>query len=88
MRTNVSNFLFPSGSWGEIPHEKGAGVLYSLNNNKLRVHMDKVDTSNGLAFSKDNKILFFIDTLPRKLYAFDYDASTGEVSTYIFQKVL
>jgi sugar lactone lactonase YvrE len=33
--------------------------------------------SNGLAWSPDGSVLYSIDTVPRLLYARDYDASTG-----------
>jgi D-xylonolactonase len=36
--------------------------------------------SNGLGFSVDLKTLYFTDSTPAEIYAFDYDAATGDIS--------
>lgn len=36
--------------------------------------------SNGMAWTMDNKILYHIDTWPRKIYKCDYDLETGAIS--------
>jgi D-xylonolactonase len=35
--------------------------------------------SNGLAFSPDEKTLYFTDSIARRIYAYDYDRITGNV---------
>jgi len=60
--------------------ERYQGSLYSIDaNHTVKKHVDKVDISNGLAWSLDNTRLYYIDSLPRKIYAFDFDLSTGSL---------
>ncbi|XP_060077430.1 regucalcin-like isoform X2 [Ylistrum balloti] len=56
------------------------GCLYSFDSSGLRSHMDKVSISNGIAWTLDNKTMYFIDSPLKKIYAFDYDAETGNIS--------
>jgi D-xylonolactonase len=35
--------------------------------------------SNGIAFSTDEQTMYFTDSIGRRLYAYDYDAATGNV---------
>lgn len=61
--------------------EPQMGSLYSLDKNRaLKKHLDKIDISNGLAWSLDNKIMYYIDSLPRKVYAFDFDLEAGTIT--------
>lgn len=55
--------------------------LYTLETNgSLKKRVEVVDLSNGLAWTADNKTMYFIDSLPRCIYAFDYDIETGDVT--------
>lgn len=38
-----------------------------------------IHLSNGLAFSVDYRTLYFTDSAARKIYAYDYDRSSGEI---------
>ena len=38
-----------------------------------------IHLANGLAFSPDEKILYFTDSAARRIYAYDYDRSTGNI---------
>ena len=61
--------------------EMGKGVLYSLDKDgTMRAQLQPVDISNGTVWSLDNTIMYYIDSIPKKLYAFDYDISTGGIS--------
>ena len=61
------------------------GSLYSLDKKRaLKKHLDKIDISNGLAWSLDNKIMYYIDSLPRKVYAFDFDLEAGTICKSTF----
>lgn len=65
--------------------EPQMGSLYSLDKKRaLKKHLDKIDISNGLAWSLDNKIMYYIDSLPRKVYAFDFDLEAGTISKSTF----
>ena len=60
--------------------ECGLGSLYSLAaDHTVKKHVDKVDISNGLAWSLNNSVLYYVDSLPRKVYAFDFDLATGSL---------
>jgi len=60
--------------------ERQQGSLYSIDaDHVVKKHVDKIDISNGLAWSLDNTLLYYIDSLPRKIYAFDFDLSTGSL---------
>ena len=39
---------------------------------------DNVGIANGLAFSPDGTVMYWADTLHEKVWAYDYDAATGE----------
>lgn len=57
------------------------GAFYSLElDHRIIKHLDGLTISNGLAWSLDNKILYLIDTPPKKVYRFDFNLSKGEIS--------
>ena len=58
-----------------------SGFLYSLESGKPpRKLLDGITISNGLAWSPDYKIFYYIDTPTRQVRAFDYDLDTGNIS--------
>jgi sugar lactone lactonase YvrE len=60
--------------------EPGAGALYRLDPD-FRVHkmLENVTISNGLAWSSDHLTMYYIDSQPGTVSAFDYDLSTGAI---------
>lgn len=61
--------------------EPNVGSLYSLDTNgKLVKHYNNISVSNGLAWSSDEQTMFYIDTGTRKVQAFTYDVTSGELS--------
>lgn len=59
-----------------------SGFLYSLEAGKPpRKLLDGITISNGLAWSPDYKIFYYIDTPTRQVRAFDYDLNTGDISS-------
>ena len=61
--------------------ERNMGTLFSLDKSrKLTSHISQIDISNGMAWSKDQTVFYFIDSLPRKVYAFDFDTPSGLIS--------
>ncbi|XP_054280303.1 regucalcin-like [Macrosteles quadrilineatus] len=61
------------------------GTLYRLDNDPSKpcvadVEIRPVTISNGLTWSLDNKILYYIDTPTRRVDAFDYDLENGTLS--------
>lgn len=46
----------------------------------FRKVLDNVTISNGLAWSSDNKTLYYIDTPTKKIFEFDFDLERGKIS--------
>ena len=63
-----------------INHDEPAGFLYMLDAD-LNVHrrLDDVWISNGLAWSKDDRTMYFIDSPTADVVAFDFHGPSGEI---------
>jgi len=60
---------------------KGAGKLYCLERDfSVSVKIDNVTISNGIAWSSNQKVMYYIDTATFTIAAFDYDQETGEIA--------
>ncbi|XP_067677041.1 regucalcin-like [Haliotis asinina] len=63
------------------PRVQGVGNLYSLGGDgQLQCHVEGVTVSNGLAWSADNKTMFYIDTPTRQVWAYDFDLEKGTLA--------
>ncbi|KAA0970757.1 helix-turn-helix domain-containing protein [Aureimonas fodinaquatilis] len=63
----------------DVAPEKGS--LYSLDKNlRLKRMVSDVTISNGLAWSPDNRTMYFADSGKQTIYAYDFDFETGEIS--------
>lgn len=61
--------------------ERGAGTLYRIDPDlSLSGMADGVRVSNGIAWSPDDRLLYFNDTLSGGIDVFDYDIERGQVS--------
>ncbi|XP_078344887.1 regucalcin-like isoform X2 [Oculina patagonica] len=57
------------------------GSLFSLTGDKkLTKWVDKISISNGMSWSLDKKTFYYIDSVTRKIDAFDYEEKTGAIS--------
>ncbi len=72
-------FLF--GTIGEYDN----GYLYSYDGKIIRPIVDNVTISNGIAFSLDNKIMYYIDSETKKIAKYGYNLETGSA---IFDKYI
>jgi L-arabinonolactonase len=74
---------FWSGSMWEAPGKEPAkiGALWRLDSD-LSVHkvIDHIGCSNGLAWSPDDKTLYFTDSHTHLVWEYDFDAASGEVA--------
>ncbi|KAJ8709210.1 hypothetical protein PYW07_009036 [Mythimna separata] len=63
-----------------VVHDQG--TLYSLEQPHFvpRVQLKPVSISNGLAWSLNNTIMYYIDSLARKIEAFDFDLEKAQIS--------
>ncbi|MBL4699914.1 MAG: SMP-30/gluconolactonase/LRE family protein, partial [Phycisphaeraceae bacterium] len=69
---------------GTISTEKHAGSLYRLDmDGSLHKAVDDIGISNGMGFTPDNKHMYHTDSTARKIYRYDYDQTTGEISNKI-----
>jgi len=65
----------------DMEEKAASGNLYSLEAGKApRKLLDGIRISNGLAWSPDYKIFYYIDTPTRQVRAYDYDLDTGNIS--------
>ena len=63
------------------PRSKYNGVLYRLGTDLSCTPMaGDVMVSNGLAFSPDGSVMYWSDSRNRKVFAFDFDPETGNIS--------
>ena len=73
-------FIVGSGD-SDIRDCRPYGTLYSLGTDHRLVELDRdIAISNGPCWSPDNKTLYFSDSLPYEIYAYDYDIETGAVA--------
>jgi len=61
---------------------RGKGSLYKINGKKevkVTVCEENISCSNGIAFSRDGKYMYYIDTPSGFLWRYDYDPATGNI---------
>jgi sugar lactone lactonase YvrE len=59
----------------------GQGALYRLDpDHNLTRLMSGIGISNGIGWSPDDRLMYYVDSLDHRLDVLDYDAATGEVS--------
>jgi len=71
------------GHEGDVPGvvKTGDGSLYSIEGDlSVKHQVGGIDLSNGMDWTDDNSIMYFIDSVPRKVYAFDFNIAEGSVS--------
>ena len=65
----------------DVVGETEKGSLYQLDiDGSLSKWVDKIGVSNGLAWSSNHRTMYYVDSAPRKVYGFDYDINTGDIS--------
>lgn len=69
----------PEPTVGNVVPFQGALYRDEPNSNKLDKEISNTTVSNGLIWSKDNKILYFIDSPTRKIVAYDYNLEEGTI---------
>ncbi|MET7030255.1 SMP-30/gluconolactonase/LRE family protein [Sediminicola luteus] len=67
------------GTMGFPEIKKNIGKVFSYFEGEYKIIISNTTISNGLAFSLDNKFLYFIDTPTKKVARYSYDLSTGDV---------
>jgi sugar lactone lactonase YvrE len=69
-------FLF--GTMGFDKEMPLKGRLFSFDGQNCNVIIEGITISNGIAFSQDGSIMYFIDTPTRAVKQYDYNKQTGE----------
>lgn len=59
---------------------QGKNNFWSYSKGQLKHKLDKISLSNGITWTADNKTMFYNDSVPGKLFAFDFDLANGEIS--------
>ncbi|WP_436348614.1 SMP-30/gluconolactonase/LRE family protein [Natronorubrum sp. FCH18a] len=66
---------------GTMPGESELGDLYRLEpDGTSTVVIEDVDIPNGMGFSSDRETFYFTESEARRIYAFEYDRATGDLS--------
>lgn len=73
----VGRYIIGTMGYPEVIN--GIGNVYSYQNGESKVIIENTTISNGLAFTEDNKTLYFIDTPTKKVAKYSYDIETGNV---------
>ncbi|HOZ45393.1 MAG TPA: SMP-30/gluconolactonase/LRE family protein [Candidatus Hydrogenedentes bacterium] len=67
---------------GTMPAGDRLGRLYRLDvDGTLTQVLDEIGCSNGLGFTPDRKRMYYVDSPRREVYLFDYEASTGAITS-------
>ncbi|XP_071085153.1 regucalcin-like isoform X1 [Haliotis cracherodii] len=60
---------------------KHQGSLYSLDSDgSVKKHISNITISNGMDWTDDNSVMYYIDSIPRQVWAFDFDITAGAIS--------
>lgn len=78
IRDSKGRFII--GTMGYPKVKEKVGNVYSYDNGQYKTIIEGTTISNGLAFSKDDKFLYFIDTPTKKVARYFYDMETGRVT--------
>ncbi|XP_067669758.1 regucalcin-like isoform X2 [Haliotis asinina] len=60
---------------------KSQGSLYSLDaDGSVKKHISNISISNGMDWTDDNNVMYYVDSIPRQVWAFDFDITAGTIS--------
>ena len=72
---SMQDNMGPNGE--AIPLERWEGKLFCVDNGDLAILDREIGISNTVAFSPDNRLLYFADSLRNAIYVYDYDIESG-----------
>lgn len=65
----------------DMNEQRKSGALYCLDKDgTVRKVLDAVGISNGMAWSRDNRTMYYIDTMRKNVEAFDFDLDSASLS--------
>lgn len=65
---------------GQLDRNKGTLYSFGLDGQVVK-QFDGIDIANGLAWTSDNKTFYYIDSFSYRIDAFDFELSSGKLST-------
>jgi D-xylono/L-arabinono-1,4-lactonase len=66
---------------GTMPTKERLGRLYRLDPDRtLTLLLEGIGTSNGMGLTPDRNQLYYTDTRAKKIYRFDYDSESGDIT--------
>ena len=66
---------------GTMPTDTRSATLYRMDTDgSVTTVLEGVGLSNGIGFSPDQKQMYYTDSLARKIYIFDYDIDSGDIT--------
>lgn len=66
---------------GTMPGENALGDLYRIDpDGTVQVVIEGVDIPNGMGFTADEETFYFTESEANRIYAFDYDRASGDIS--------
>ncbi|NDJ60403.1 MAG: SMP-30/gluconolactonase/LRE family protein [Chloroflexi bacterium] len=69
------------GTMSDAQPEMAEGKLYRLDPDRTLHEMENnITISNGLAWSPDYTLMYYTDSLRRRIYVYDFDVDTGSIS--------
>ena len=69
------------GTMGDVEWDQPVGSLYRMSADLKPVRVETgVCCSNGLGWSPDSKTMYFTESFRHRIFAYDFDAATGDVS--------
>jgi sugar lactone lactonase YvrE len=69
------------GTMGDVDWDKPVGSLYRFGADLKPVRVEEgICCSNGLGWSPDSKTMYFTESFAYRIWAYDFDAATGNVS--------
>jgi sugar lactone lactonase YvrE len=76
MAGSMFDFGFPANNRGKLYRFDPTAT----GDDRIEVLADNCTIPNGIAFSPDNKIMYFVDSLTFNIYQYDYNLTSGELS--------
>jgi len=70
-----------AGTMGANPRQEVVrrGSLYTFQKGKITKNLSNIGISNGLAWSDDNKKMYYIDSITGCIESYDYDINNGKI---------
>ena len=70
-----------AGTMGDVEWDSPIGSLYRFDaDNKVTRMEEGIACSNGLGWSPDSKTMYFSESFRYRIFAYDFDAATGNIS--------